>query len=227
MLVLFDIDGTLTRSGNGRSAHWQVVLDAIGAHLGREVDRAEVGGVPTAGMTDLGIVADALEALTGARPARAVVDAVLADAARRFPAALREVGPPNVLPGATQARERLLDAGARVTLVTGNVEGIARDKLAGAGIGSYYEPGRGGFGCQDEHRERLVALAVERERDRGWRGAAGDVVVIGDTPRDIACAHANGAHAVAVATGPFAAGDLTAAEIVVGDLDEAVARLVG
>jgi phosphoglycolate phosphatase-like HAD superfamily hydrolase len=40
-------------------------------------------------------------------------------------------------------------------------------------------------------------------------------VVIGDTPRDIACARADGVRCIAVATGPFAAADLADADVVV------------
>ena len=45
-------------------------------------------------------------------------------------------------------------------------------------------------------------------------------MLIGDTPRDIACAHADGVRCIAVTTGPFAADELTAADVVVGDAGE-------
>jgi phosphoglycolate phosphatase len=38
-----------------------------------------------------------------------------------------------------------------------------------------------------------------------------ETLVIGDTPKDIACAHAMGARCLAVATGKFSAGQLRAA----------------
>ena len=67
-----------------------------------------------------------------------------------------------------------------------------------------------------------------RVRRRGARGAAADrpragapatwprerTVVIGDTPRDIACARADGLRVIAVATGPFAAAQLAEADAV-------------
>ena len=40
--------------------------------------------------------------------------------------------------------------------------------------------------------------------------------MIGDTPRDIACARADGVRCVAVATGPFGADELAGADAVVG-----------
>jgi phosphoglycolate phosphatase-like HAD superfamily hydrolase len=49
--------------------------------------------------------------------------------------------------------------------------------------------------------------------------------VIGDTPRDIACAHADGARSVAVATGPFAVDELRAADAVARDAAELLSIL--
>ncbi len=42
-------------------------------------------------------------------------------------------------------------------------------------------------------------------------------IVIGDTPRDIACARADGARCIAVTTGPYGADELTAADAVAQD----------
>jgi len=47
----------------------------------------------------------------------------------------------------------------------------------------------------------------------------GSVIVIGDTPLDIACAHAHGAMALAVATGPYTVAELAHANLVVETLD--------
>jgi len=62
-----------------------------------------------------------------------------------------------------------------------------------------------------------------------WNGGdawpAEQTVVIGDTPRDIACARADGALVVAVATGPFAADDLAEADVVIEDLRQLDAAL--
>ena len=45
-------------------------------------------------------------------------------------------------------------------------------------------------------------------------------MVIGDTPRDIACARADGVRCLAVATGPFPAEDLRGADAVAADAGE-------
>ena len=50
-------------------------------------------------------------------------------------------------------------------------------------------------------------------------------VVVGDTPRDIACARADGAHVVAVTTGPFGADRLEGADAVIAGLGELAGAL--
>ena len=99
----------------------------------------------------------------------------------------------------------------RFSLVTGNYERVARLKLARAGIGSWFPEGQGGFGSDAEDREALPPIA--RERAGGWPRER--TVVIGDTPRDIACARADGLRVVAVTTGPYGVEALADADAVV------------
>jgi phosphoglycolate phosphatase len=101
----------------------------------------------------------------------------------------------------------------RLSLVTGNLEPVARLKLARAGIGDYFEPGQGGFGSDHASRAELPPIARARAGD--W--PRDRTVVIGDTPRDIACARADDVRVVAVATGPFAVEALADADAVVDD----------
>ena len=101
----------------------------------------------------------------------------------------------------------------RLSLVTGNLEPVARLKLARAGIGDYFEPGQGGFGSDHASRAELPPIARARAGD--W--PRDRTVVIGDTPRDIACARADDVRVVAVATGPFAVEALADADAVIDD----------
>ena len=122
------------------------------------------------------------------------------------------------------------DPAMRLSLVTGNVEGVARLKLRAAGIGSYFDSGQGGFGSDSPDRADLPPVARARA-GRAWSGDAPwpreRTVVIGDTPRDIACARADGVRVVAVPTGPFAAGDLAGADVLIDSLHELPAALAG
>ena len=109
-------------------------------------------------------------------------------------------------PGVPEVLAALVDE-FRYSLLTGNFEGVARMKLARAGIGGYFPAGQGAFGSDAEDRNELVPVA--RERAGGWPRER--TVVIGDTPRDVECARADGVRVVGVATGPYSADELAAA----------------
>jgi phosphoglycolate phosphatase-like HAD superfamily hydrolase len=126
-----------------------------------------------------------------------------------------------VLPGVEAVLDDL-SGQDRVTLglLTGNFEPIARLKLGLAGIGHYFAPGQGAFGSDSEDRAALPAIARARAGADGVPYARSRTVVIGDTPRDIACARADQVRCVAVATGPFGADQLVGADAVARDASE-------
>ena len=97
--------------------------------------------------------------------------------------------------------------------MTGNLEPVARLKLERAGLGGYFSGG--GFGSDHESRAELPAVARARAADPPWPRER--TVVIGDTPRDIACARADRVRVAAVATGPFRVEALADADAVVDD----------
>ncbi|RPJ82473.1 MAG: hypothetical protein EHM13_08855 [Acidobacteria bacterium] len=108
-----------------------------------------------------------------------------------------------------------------VALLTGNHSHAARIKLERFGLLSYFR--FGAFGEDAADRNDLVAFALERAWAVGVPMLAPrDVVVVGDTPLDVACGHANGAVAVAVATGGCSLPDLEAAgaDLAVTDLSD-------
>ena len=108
-----------------------------------------------------------------------------------------------VMAGAVALVDALAPSAAlAVGLGTGNVERGARLKLTRAGLAERFA--FGGYGCDHEERERLIGAGAERGAAR--LGVARDdarVIVIGDTPRDVEAAHANGAECIAVATGHY------------------------
>ena len=225
MLVLFDIDGTLLIKASAE--HARAVLEAITDVWG--VTAGEDLPVQAAGRTDTEIAREIL-LLSGVAADR--IDAGLDDfrdaAVRRYvdlvPADLTS----RLAPGANELLPVMSAEGVhRLSLVTGNLEPVARLKLTRAGIGKHFEPGQGGFGSDSEDRTDLPPLA--RARASSWNG--GDpwpreqTVVVGDTPRDIACARADGVHVVAVTTGPYAADQLREADAVIAGLGELPAVL--
>ena len=168
--------------------------------------------VEVAGRTDGAIARDILLA-AGMAPHD--IDAGMASVHEAAVAAYSELCPDDlshtVTPGIGELLERLgADGRYRQALVTGNLEPIARLKLERAGIGAHFEAGQGGFGSDSEARADLPRVA--RERAGGW--ARERTVVIGDTPRDIACARADRVRVVGVTTGSFGAVDLAEADAV-------------
>jgi phosphoglycolate phosphatase len=176
------------------------------------------GRVDTPGRTDAAIVHDML---VGAGVAPEEADArwaeVQAAAVERYEALCPPTLAANVAPGMAELLPVLAARPDefRLSLVTGNLEPIARLKLARAGIGEWFERGQGGFGSDHRSRAELPAIARGRASRPPWPRER--AVVIGDTPRDIACARADGVRVVAVATGPFAVEALADADAVVVD----------
>ncbi|GAA1926802.1 haloacid dehalogenase-like hydrolase [Streptomyces sodiiphilus] len=126
---------------------------------------------------------------------------------------LRERGA--ALPGAAAALEALHAAGARQTVVTGNVRAVAETKLHVFGLGSRIDWEAGAYGEDADLRPDLVALALRRAAT-----VSADAVLIGDTPADVEGGHAHGVHVIAVATGRSSAEALreAGADIVLDDL---------
>jgi len=172
--------------------------------------------VDAAGRTDAAIARDLLRR---AGISDAAIDARATDVAQAAAAAYEELCPADlsayVAPGVVEALDALAREPERyrLALLTGNTEPVARRKLASAGIGHHFASGQGAFGSDSEHRAELPAVA--RERAGGW--AREHTVVIGDTPRDIACARVDGVRVIAVATGPYSAEALADADAVVAD----------
>ena len=110
--------------------------------------------------------------------------------------------------------------GVRLGLLTGNYEPIARLKLKRAGIGWAFPPGQGAFGSDAEDRTALPAIARRRAGTPHAPHPRQATIVIGDTPRDIACARADGLRCVAVASGPFSSEALMDADTVARDAAE-------
>jgi phosphoglycolate phosphatase len=213
-LLLFDIDGTLL--GRASAEHAAALRQAL--HDVHGLDPAFDHRVSAAGRTD-GEIARLLLLAAGVS-ARAidegvdqVREAAIAAYAHLCPADLSG----KVLPGIGA----LLDAlsardDVRLSLVTGNFEPIARLKLKRAGLGHRFDHGQGGFGSDSEDRTFLPSIARRRAGAQGVAWPRERTIVIGDTPRDIACARADGVRCVAVATGPHPAADLGDADAVAG-----------
>ena len=228
MLLLFDIDGTLLAGAT--KAHRAALHAALREVHGVEDPEAFRPSVHPAGRTD-GEIARMILLLAGVSAEQiddgsdAVREVCCREYARRCPYDLSHT----VIPGIPELLVSLFyDDDVRVALLTGNFEPIARIKLARAGIGKYFPVGQGAFGSDAEDRAELPAIARRRAGQDDVPQPPGETVVIGDTPLDIVCAHADGVRCVAVATGPFGVEELQEADAVAaaaGGLMEAIRAL--
>ena len=227
MLLLFDIDGTLLLKG--AEAHAAAVVAALCEVW--EVEPPQTAhGVEAAGRTDQAIARDILElaGISAEQFDQRRDDFILA-AASHYELLVPDDLSDRLAPHAAETLAQV-DAHERYhcSLVTGNIQRVARLKLDAAGILYPFAEGQGGFGSDSDDRNDLPPIARMRAGQL-WNGGdawpAEQTVVIGDTPRDIACARADGTLAVAVATGPFAADDLAGADVVIDDLRQLDAAL--
>ncbi len=221
--MLVDIDGTLLHGAP--RAHTEALTRAMLDVHGVPASPADVTAIRPGGRTDQEI---ARLVLRGHGVDDAVITAAMPEWMRRAAELYPEVDAAHpdavVAPGAAGALGRVRRAGGSLALLTGNLEPIARAKMGRAGLGPWFPAGGGAFGSDHESRDALVPIALARAAADGTVGAR--VVVVGDTPRDIACARAGGALCVAVATGSHRAEELTGADAVAGDLAEAASVLV-
>lgn len=216
-LVLWDVDGTLVDSaGLGRDAFMEAFERVTGAQPKRVV--------PFAGRTDMEIALDLLDAAGIDHSERLLGDfeQALAGAMAERAGLVRKRGRP--LPGVRQALERLgSEPDVTQSLLTGNIEPNAEVKLAAFGLDTLIDMEIGAYGS--DHRRRGELVAVARRKALDLRGAAfqpQEVVLVGDTPLDVAAAIEGGARAVGVATGPFEEDELrhAGADAVLPDLSD-------
>jgi phosphoglycolate phosphatase len=204
-LVLFDIDGTLlTSMSAGRRA--------LRAAFEEEYDELSFfEAVRLDGKTDLQIIAE-LHTAAG-RPERitpdgmsrlldryvAHLEVVIADSGTRV----------RPCPGVPKLLDALSERDDVVTgLLTGNVVPGARLKLSAAGI-DFGRFALGAFGSDSAHRPDLPPIAAARAQAYFGRAPHGaEIVIIGDTPADVACGAGINARAVAVATGSYSVAEL-------------------
>lgn len=212
--VLWDIDGTLVRSG-GVAA--RAFLDAV----------TEVAGTrPSAAGRDYGgrldpEIADML--LTAVEAPLTLIPSVLKALERLVEERLDDLrAQTSAFPGVPALLGTLAQAGVRQTVVTGNVEAVARYKLEAGGLIPPLELGFGGFGDSAPDRAAVARFALGRLAAAGWDPSPDQVWIVGDTPRDLHCARAVGIRCALVATGRRGIDELSGlgADLVLPDLSD-------
>ncbi len=214
-IPLFDIDSTLLAGGN--IVHRRAFFHALRCVYG--IVDPLVAGISMHGMIDTQIIAEMVVLNGGTeQQARAGIDAAMAAMSEYF-AAHRDEAEYIVLDGVSALLQRLHDEGRPLGLLTGNEESIGWTKMERAGLKDFFA--FGAFGCMASSRADLVPIAQKKaQKILGRDFALEQFFIVGDSPRDVACARAAGIQVVAVATGAYSSRQLqeTGADLVLDTL---------
>jgi phosphoglycolate phosphatase-like HAD superfamily hydrolase len=199
--ILFDIDGTILVTGGAGGAAWQRAFDE---QFGVDADVAEH---TDAGMTDPEIAAIIFHEVLGREGTPEERSKVIGCYLKNLPDTVAESQGYRVMPGIEDLLDRLIDGGALLGLVTGNVEAAAHMKLSRAGLNRFFS--FGGYGSDSADRTEVAKAALRRvELVSGGALEPDSCIAVGDTPRDVRAGHGAGIRVVGVATGSYSVADL-------------------
>lgn len=193
-LVLFDIDGTLTRRAGPH--HRDALVAGIRKVTGIETTTE---GIPVQGMLDPVILARMMRRVRiPAAQARAAMPEVMRAAERYYLRVCPELRHAHC-PGVEPLLARLTRRGILLALVTGNLTRIGWRKLERAGLAGYFR--FGAFGEMAPTRAGLARLAIRQARREELIERFTPIALIGDATSDVIAARANRVRSIAVRTG--------------------------
>ena len=214
-LLLFDIDGTLTKNSlSGRLSYAKAFKDRFGFDL-------DLATADLSGKTDLLIFGELLRSCS--LDPKLANDPLLLESYYAHLTTLAPLHPGRLLPGVTELLSQLSQlVEYKLALGTGNLEAGARIKLAPHDLNRFFAVG--GFGDDSSERAQIIAAGITKAK-KLYQTEFTKIVVIGDTPRDIACAQANEVYSIAVTTGDHDRAELEAAgaTVVLEDLSQPAA----
>jgi len=192
-ILLFDIDGTLVRTGGaGKAAMEGALRTAFGV---KELNDT----VPYSGRTDRAISRDLLT-VHGIDPTPENQKRLTETYLEMLPSELNSKGG-EVCPGILEIlSEAKRHESVLLGLLTGNVRRGAAKKLGHFDLWNHFTVGGFGddhFDRDDVARSAVAAVQAHVGQDVNFT----DLWIIGDTPLDVQCARAVGAKVIAVATG--------------------------
>lgn len=202
--VLFDIDGCLISTGGAGTRSWRRAFQTLHGIP------ADIGEFTEAGMTDPQVGSLTFTRVLGREPTDREMARLLAAYLEGLEEEVQQSPGYRVMPGVDALLPRLVEAGVLLGIVSGALEAAAHIKLARGRLNRFFS--FGGYGSDSRDRATLTRLAIERAGAiHGHPLDASRLLVVGDTPRDIAAAHDAGAVAVGVATGKYSVDQLRAA----------------
>jgi phosphoglycolate phosphatase len=213
--ILFDIDGLLITTGGAGARSWRRAFDDLYGIP------ADIGEFTESGMTDPVVGRLTFRAVVGHEPSAEELARVVSHYLMRLPEEVAQSSGYRVLDGVEEQLLRLCRAGYPLGITTGAVEAAAHIKLARANLNRFFL--FGGYGSDSADRGELTRKAIDRAAVViGSPLAPQRVFVVGDTPKDIAAAHAADAIGVGVASGKYSEQELrdAGADYVLASLDE-------
>lgn len=215
LAIAFDVDETLVSTGGAGARSWARGFDKLWG-VSADITKFTKGG-----MTDPEVGRITFTGVMGREPSPEELTQLMHEYLIFLPQEVAGSSGYHVLPGVTALLPRLIQTGILVGITSGAVEAATHIKLARAEINQYFS--FGGFGSDSNDRGELTRVAIRRASM--VRGAPLDparVCVVGDTPMDIAAAHAADAVAVGVATGKYTVDQLqqAGADHVLTDLSQ-------
>ncbi len=203
-LILFDVDGTLLMAGGaGNRALGRALQHTYGLENG-------LNGIRLDGKTDPQIVRETLGRY--GKEASLTRQSLNSLFVSYIPFLKDEVATSpdfRILPGVPELMATLsTQSSVALGLATGNIEEGARIKLDRADLTSFFT--FGGYGSDAENRTELIRTAIERGLQEISPASAVDILLIGDTPRDVVHARTAGVRTLAVATGRYSVESLLA-----------------
>jgi phosphoglycolate phosphatase len=203
LAVLFDVDETLVHTGGSGARSWKAAFQKLYGIP------ADIGAHTSAGETDPEVARATFKGVLNREPSDEELGRIYAEYLLHLAEDIGTSPGYRVLPGAEQTLVQLGKAGVLLGLVSGAMEGAARTKLVPANLNRFFIFGT--YGSDSPDRAELTGLGIEKASRLHAGLSAGQVFVIGDTPRDIEAAQAVGAVSVGVASGHYSVEELAAA----------------
>ena len=194
-LVLFDIDGTIMRGVGAVVDSYRLAFqDVFG------ID-ASITDVECSGRTDPEIVTEVLtkrgfDSGTISKGIPRLFESYIGNLRQ----GIQKTDDAYVCPGIKELLDELSDRPVILGILTGNLQEGARLKLSLFDLNRYFQIGA--FGSDSAIRSELVGIALERtEKKFGLAFSGKNIVIIGDSVRDVHCGRDYGVKSIAVATG--------------------------
>lgn len=195
-VVVFDIDGTLLTTGGAGAQAWTLAFaDLYGV-------TADIADFTEDGLPDHEVCRRTFLGVMDREPSETEISGLISSYLSHIDDTLRSAQAYRVMPGIVELLQRLSHSGVLLGITTGNVAAAAHMKLERGRLNRYFA--FGGYGSDSPDRTVLTQKAIGRaSRLLGSDVDPARVLVVGDTPHDVAAAHGAHAVAVAVATGHY------------------------